>query len=318
MADFNISYIPQQQIDKAKWDHCINLAANGLIYARSYYLDITAPGWDALVLNDYEAVMPLPIRKKWIFSYLFEPPMTPILGVFGNDIPAALVTAFLQSIPPGIRFWDYSLNHFNPLVQGAYPAYTRSNFILPLNNSYKNLVQQYNENTRRNIRKAVKMDCVIKKNIPVDDVIDICRKEFPKFTKVTPDLFDQIKTIFQHPGHQSIAYGVQNSGGDLLATAAFLFCNKRAYYWLVGNNPENRKYNASSLLVDAFIQDYQAQPLLLDFEGSDQPGIADFYRKFGGQPEPFTTIYYNKLPLLFKWYKKPPAHYQLSNGNTSC
>lgn len=315
MADFNISYIPQQHIDKAKWDHCINHAANGLIYARSYYLDITAAGWDALVLNDYEAVMPLPVRKKWMFTYLFEPPMTPILGVFGNHISSALISAFLQSIPPGIKFWDYSLNHFNPLAPEPYPAYIRNNFVLPLHDTYENIARQYHENTSRNIRKAIKMGCVIKKNMAVDEVIAICRNEFPKFTKVTPDLFDQIKKIFHHPGHQSIVYGIQNNEGRLLASAAFLFCNKRAYYWLVGNNPENRQYSASSLLVDAFIHDHQCQPLLLDFEGSDQPGIADFYKKFGGQPESFTTLYYNKLPIPFKWYKKPPAHYQLTNGN---
>ena len=115
MAQFNISYLPQQQIDKTKWDNCINGSSNGLIYARSYYLDITAPGWNALVLNDYEAVMPLPTRKKWIFSYLFEPPMTPILGVFGNQVSGTLVNAFLQAIPATIRSWDYSLNHYNPV-----------------------------------------------------------------------------------------------------------------------------------------------------------------------------------------------------------
>ncbi len=317
MADFNISYIPQLHIDKTKWDDCINRSPNGLIYARSYYLDITAPGWDALVLNDYEAVMPLPIRKKWIFSYLFEPPMTPILGVFGHQLSAALVSAFLQSIPAFIKFWDYSINHFNPLTIGHYPAYTRSNFILPLSDAYENIEQHYHENTRRNIRKAIKMGCVVKKDITIDDVISICRKEFPKFTKVAPGLFDQIKNIFLHTGHQSVLYGIKNSEEELLASAAFLFCNKRVYYWLVGNNPESRQFNASSLLLDAFIRDHQHQPLLLDFEGSDQPGIADFYKKFGGQPEPFTTIYYNKLPIPFRWYKKPPAHYQLSNGNNS-
>ena len=96
MAESNIAYIPQQQIDKTKWDNCINAAANGLLYARSYYLDTTAITWDALVLNDYEAVMPLPIRKKWIFSYLFEPPMTPVLGIFGNHGVVVLAHGILE------------------------------------------------------------------------------------------------------------------------------------------------------------------------------------------------------------------------------
>jgi hypothetical protein len=315
MAESNIAYIPQQQIDKAKWDNCINTAANGLLYARSYYLDTTAITWHALVLNDYEAVMPLPVRKKWIFNYLFEPPMTPVLGVFGNNIPSGLVSGFLQAVPANIKFWDYSLNHFNPLAPGVYPAFTRNNFVLPLNNSYENMQQQYHENTRRNIKKSLKMGCVVRKDIAIDEVINICKMEFPKFTTVTPGLFEQLKKIFLHPGHSSVIYGIENEKGELLASAAFVFFNKRVYYWLVGNTPKSRQYSASSLLVDAFIQDYQDQPLLLDFEGSDNAGVADFYKKFGAQPEPFTTIYYNKLPFPFKFYKKPPKHYQPLTGN---
>ncbi len=317
MADFNISYIPQLHIDKTKWDDCINHAANGLIYARSYYLDITAPGWDALVLNDYEAVMPLPTRKKWIFSYLFEPPMTPILGVFGNDISGTLVSAFLKSIPAHIKFWDYSLNHFNPVTPGIYPAYTRNNFVLPLNADYENIQQQYRENTRRNIAKAIKLGCVTRQHIAIDDVIKICRKQFPLFTTVKPGLFEDLKKIFLHPGHISATYGIEDAQGQLLSAAAFLFFNKRAYFWLVGNAPESRKYNASYLLIDAFISDYQNQPLTLDFEGSDNAGVADFYKKFGAVRESFTTIYYNKLPFPFSLYKKPPRHYALAADHST-
>lgn len=309
MAQFNISYIPQQHIDKAKWDNCIDQAANGLIYTRSYYLDITAPGWAALVLNDYDAVMPLPVRKKLIFTYLFEPPMTPILGVFGNEISVALVNAFLQSIPAGIKFWDYSLNHFNPLLPGVYPAYTRNNFILPLHDSYESIERRYRENTRRNIAKAKRLACVVRKHTAVDDVIKIARQQFPLFTTVKPGLFEDLKKIFLHPGHGSATYGIENGQGQLLSAAAFLFFNKRAYFWLVGNTPESRKYNASYLLIDAFISDYQNQPLTLDFEGSDNAGVAGFYKKFGAVRESFTTIYYNKLPFPFSLYKKPPKHF---------
>ena len=48
----NIQYLSHEQIDKAKWDQCIDNASNGLIYAYSFYLDTMADNWDALVLND--------------------------------------------------------------------------------------------------------------------------------------------------------------------------------------------------------------------------------------------------------------------------
>jgi len=68
-----LSYLPYKQIDKVKWDACIRHSMNRLIYAESVYLDHMAVNWDAIVLNDYEAVMPLPWKKKLGIRYLYQP-----------------------------------------------------------------------------------------------------------------------------------------------------------------------------------------------------------------------------------------------------
>ena len=36
----NIKYVKHKDIDKVKWDACIDNAPNALIYAYSYYLDV--------------------------------------------------------------------------------------------------------------------------------------------------------------------------------------------------------------------------------------------------------------------------------------
>ena len=61
----SVSYLQNKDIDKIKWDKCIDTASNGLIYAYSFYLDTMAKHWDALVMNDYEAVMPITWNKKF-------------------------------------------------------------------------------------------------------------------------------------------------------------------------------------------------------------------------------------------------------------
>ncbi|MEI9956106.1 MAG: hypothetical protein WDM90_07350 [Ferruginibacter sp.] len=43
-----------------------------LIYAQSFYLDAMAANWDAIVFNDYEAVMPLTWKKE-MGDYVFVP-----------------------------------------------------------------------------------------------------------------------------------------------------------------------------------------------------------------------------------------------------
>jgi len=306
-----IQYLTHTAIDKRRWDACIATAANGLIYGHSFYLDTMAANWHALVLNDYEAVMPLPWRKKAGFNYLFQPSMTPILGIFGNDITAGLVQLFLNAIPSTFKLWDISLNHFNPLPPSLpYPVFKRGNFILSLQHPYEHIQAQYHANIKRNMGKAVKKGCIVKKDIPIDEVIRICQKQFPAFTRVEAGLFEKLKVIYCHYIRQAKTYSVTDAEGRTLCACAFLFSGNRAWYWLVGNEPEGRDYGASSLLLDAFIREQANRPLVLDFEGSDDQGVAGFYKKFGAVPEMFTTIYYNRLPFPVNLFKRVPPHYR--------
>ena len=79
-----VQYLSYQQIDKQKWDACIDDTQNGLVYAYTFYLDGMAKHWDALVLDDYEAVMPLPWNKKFGIGYLYTPPFIQQLGIFSK------------------------------------------------------------------------------------------------------------------------------------------------------------------------------------------------------------------------------------------
>ena len=63
-------YLSLDKIDEVKYNECIESAANSRIYAYSWYLDIVADNWDVLVLNDYEALMPLPWRSKFFIKYI--------------------------------------------------------------------------------------------------------------------------------------------------------------------------------------------------------------------------------------------------------
>src|SRR5678810_1090309 len=112
---FTIGYLSHHEIDKTKWDRCIKEADNGLIYGYSFYLDHMAGQWDGLVLNDYEAVMPLTWNKKYGIHYLYQPFLCAQLGLFGKNISTALLEAFLHSIPKKFAYWDIYLNHQNIL-----------------------------------------------------------------------------------------------------------------------------------------------------------------------------------------------------------
>ena len=304
MPSSAIQYLNRSQIDESKWNNCVVNAGNGLLYAYSFYLDAMADNWDALVLNDYEAIMPLPWRKKWGISYLYQPPFCAQLGVFGNEMNAKKVAAFLNFVPKKFRYWDIYLNRNNFFKLPNYSLNERMNFVLPLNKPYEVLEKAYRENIRRNIKKARGYGCTIQKNVSVDEIIQLA-KEQTQQSDTDEQAFEKFALLYNilQIKQQAVSYGVYSLQGQLIASAVFFFSHNRAYYILVGNHPNGRTLGASHVLIDAFITDYAGQNLLLDFEGSDLSKLAFFYSSFGGVDEKYPAVKLNRLPWLVKWMK---------------
>jgi len=77
-----IHYVKREDLMVAKYNDCIENSIQSRIYAFSWYLDIVADNWDVLVLNDYEAVMPVPFRRKFRINYVYPPFWLLELGLF--------------------------------------------------------------------------------------------------------------------------------------------------------------------------------------------------------------------------------------------
>lgn len=309
-----IKYLTNKEIDWRKWDACIRNAPNGLIYAYSIYLSQMAKQCDALVLNDYDAVMPLTWNKKYGFYYLYQPAFTASLGLFGRNIGEQSVKNFLTSIPSKFRLIEISLNHQNnfPAISNGY--YPRSNYILQLNESYEELLKGYRDNHKRNISKAVQAGCRVNKEINVNDVIRL-HQEYLNHTDHTSEtdhsnflslynLLRKTETQIIDEKLNATVYGITGPQNKLLASAVFFFSHNRAYYILVGNHPDGKTIGASHALIDAFIKDHAGQDLILDFEGSDIRNLAFFYSGFGAKEEIYPAIKINKLPWYIRLFKK--------------
>jgi hypothetical protein len=301
----HIQYLEQKSIDRSRWDECISRSANGLIYAHSFYLDALADTWDALVLNDYEAVMPLPWRKKYGIRYIYQPLFAAQLGLFGNGLSAQLLKEFFDAVPKKFRYWDFTLNHANVFALDQYPMQLRSNYVLNLDKDHSSLHSVYRENIRRNIKKALSYGCAARSGIPVKDIIDLTL-QFSADRSVDPQSLERFESLYETLNQKGLAktYGVLSKEGQLLSSCAFFFSHNRAYYILVGNHPNGRTLGASHLLIDAFIKDHASQPLLLDFEGSDLRNLAFFYSSFGASEEKYASIKLNRLPWFLKWMKR--------------
>ncbi|QNA45841.1 GNAT family N-acetyltransferase [Lacibacter sediminis] len=302
-----IKYISHAEIDKQKWDNCVQHAENGLIYAYSWYLDTMADHWDALVLNDYETIMPLTWNKKYGIHYLFQPYFCASLGIFSkNQINAVVTEAFLKKIPKRLRYIDIYLNHNNLFPVEGFQLTERLNFILPLNNPYTEIAEQYRTNLKRNIRKAEQSGLVAKQNIPVEDIIALAKETMQRVSAISDEQLDRFKSLFDLAKNKQLAetLGIYNNTNQLLASAVFLHSHNRWYYILVGNHPNGKTLGASHYLIDRFIATHAGTNTILDFEGSDIRNLAFFYSSYGAIEERYPALRMNRLPKLLKWLKE--------------
>ena len=301
-----INYLTYQQINKTKWDACIDKAENGLIYAYSFYLDAMAKNWDALVLNDYEAVMPLTWNKKYGIHYLYQPPFTACLGVFGRLITAETVSAFLQSVPAKFKYWDIYFNPGDLFKIKDFNLYERMNYVLDLNNNYESLYKAYRDNIKRNIKKSEQFGLNIQKDVSVSAVVALAKEQAGNVSSIDDDDFIRFEKLIQllYKNEKATTYAVYSKEKQLLASAVFFFSHNRAYYIMVGNHPDGKTLGASHALINAFIKDHAGQNILLDFEGSDIPSLAFFYSSFGAVEEKYSAVKLNRLPAAIKWLKK--------------
>lgn len=298
-----IKYLKHDEIDTDKWDGCIDHSVNGMIYAYSWYLGLVNNRWEALVENDYERVMPLTPGRKLGINYLFQPPFTQQLGIFSKSLlNYAVVKEFMEAIPAKYKFIEINLNTHNKFgenMPGYYPWLTHE---LDLISPYENLFANYSDNLKRNLKKAVQAKVSIVENIKPDGVISIFKNNKGKLLPgLKHENYDLLQRMIYVMIYKQLAFvaGAFTETNELCAGAFFIYSKKKAIFYFSATNEVAKATGAMSLLIDHFIQKHAHSHLTLDFEGSNDPNLARFYKSFGASEVKYPHIKVNKLnPLI--------------------
>jgi hypothetical protein len=303
-----VRYLQNNEIDKLSWDSCVNSSLNSLPGALSWYLDLVCPGWNALVLDDYAAVMPLTGKRKLGIDYLFQPYFTQQLGIFS---PLRLTQAdtgqFLASIPGFFKYIDICLNAANKPLGDGFTFTARQNYQLDLSASYIYLANAYHRNCRRNIQKAIHGGLEVKRGPSpaiftrfihqyLDNKLVALRKSFyPLLLKVT-------SASLQHNNGEIL--GVYARDGSLLAAGWFLNGAGRCVFEVCASSESGRENQAMYLIVDQMIRNLAGTGVIFDFAGSNLPGVAYFNAGFGAYKQIYYAVKKNLLPWPLKMIKK--------------
>lgn len=298
-----IQYLQHNQIDCAKWDATITDCGN--IYAYSWYLDVVHPDWEALVEDDYQVVMPLTSGKKFGVQYLFQPYFVQQLGIFSKQpLSPEKTTEFLNAIPKKFRFCEIRMNEGNVFEESVKGVDYHRNTLLDLHRSYDEIHANYHQNTKRNLAKAEANNLQIVNTVIPFHVVALFRDNrgalLDKWGDVEYKVMTRLATVAQKRG-QAFILGVTEKGvGELLSAAIFMKANNRITFLFSGLKQEGKDKQAMTYLLDQVIQKYAGQPLVFDFEGSDDDNLARFYLGFGGEEVKYPSYTFNNLSPIGK------------------
>ncbi len=279
-----INHIQHKDIDYKRWDQCISTAVNHFIYAYSWYLDIVSPDWEALTDDNYDYVMPLPVKRRFYIPYLVQPFLTQQLGFFSSKpLTEEILQQFIKKIP----YYSYEL-HLNEKIE--HPEITlMPNYVLQLNKSYKETASKYSKNTQRNIDKAIKSKLKVIKESDNNTFMNFYQEIS---THLKSDDFEIILKVLDKAKENNALeiYIVKNENNETCAALALLISSERLTYFLPASNAAGKKNCSMFFLVDELIKKYAGQNLIFDFEGSSIEGIARFYKGFGAENQPYYSI----------------------------
>lgn len=301
-----IKYLEHNEIDKAKWDLCINQAINRLPYAFSWYLDVVSPNWHALVSDDYKFVFPLTWRNKMGFNYLYQPLFTQQLGIF-SSIPVSFAVSndFLNAIPSKFKLIEINLNSFNPAAGNKFVASKRLNFEMDLSLSYEEIRKFYSDNQKRNINKAKKNE--LKINQPdISEVISLFKNDRGlKVERMKNESFELLRRLYSALKQKGISYirGVSD-GSQTICGGIFIQTEYRIIFLFSGNTVIGKSSGAMSFLIDSVIQENSNKKIILDFEGSNDLGLARYYSSFGSIEHVYLHLKKNTLPFPVRLFKR--------------
>ena len=256
--------------------------------------------WDAIILDDYEGAIALPLKSVYGFKQLYQPAFIQQCVWFGK----LLNTDQLKKLAKLLNTY-FSDIHFNSNISIPISVpKLRTNLILDLNNDSQQIMNGFSKSLRKNLRKE-ESTAIQYKEVPSADLSiklyknaysslnpQLDEKEYSKFYKLS------LKASEQDKAKSYIAYNDTGREDIVLAAITLMKSHGRLHYVLGAPTEEGKNKNALSVLLWKVMKEYAGENMLFDFEGSSIPNVADFYKSFGAKEESFYEYSWTPHPVF--------------------
>lgn len=277
-------FLKPSQIDRSKWDSAASSFGGGNACFQSWYLDAVSKEWNALILGDYNYIMPLPTKTKGFFRIAYQPFFSRQLGIIGEEpINETLIQLFLDALPKTYGQFMIGFPELNSIQIPNYSYHTYPYQVLGLDRSAEELRSGYSENASRILKKLEKSS-VTYRDVEAKVVADLFAEETSgKIDHIGPDDIQRLQRLFEAAinTNSGRAVGAFTENGELLATGFFVIYGDTVNYLKGASTEAGRANGAMYGLMDHMITSYSSSHSVFDFGGSKIPSIAGFFKKFG-------------------------------------
>lgn len=285
-----IKRIKRKDLDLEKYTRCLAQSINYMIYAEHWYLDIlTNKQWDCLILNDYEAIMPLPFVKKFGIKFISQPIYCQQLGVFhSKNFTKELFLEFQKILQTNIVRY-YCFNEQNVLDYEIENA-TKLNQILSLNFDYDSYTSTIRKNRKQEIRKGLPKQFSIVESSNDQSFIALLKEDYQEIKNNLS--LDKLQLLVIEIQNRNLGKTISILEEGKVVASSFYIVSGNRLIQLCNAKRINYSINFNTFIVDFMIKKYTKKGLILDFEGSSIKGVNEFNLSFRAENR-YLKVYQN-------------------------
>lgn len=287
-----IRRLKYNEIDFEKYSKCLENSAQKNWYARKEVLDQLSGKWHILVYNDYEAVMPVPLKRKFALNLVVMPLFCQQLGVFSSKDDFKINDQFLNFLKNRYNIFSYSFNHYNSFSKD-----------LDKKKNYTIQISDYILLRRKKYFKGRKSTAKCAQHLIYKE-IDFSEESFSFMQKNFKGL-SKDGDVEKYRKYLNFLYtnnSLKLSGAYLdekLINIAVLI-DEKDQLSLLGliNDEEYKDENGPSFLIDKILSFYIHEKKF-NFMGSNIRGIEVFFKSFGAELQEYPTLENKILKKFF-------------------
>ena len=284
--------------DKRKWDQMVASDAQLDFFSLTWVWDVLHPNWQMLCDDSGNYLGLLPIANKFGISYRMQPFFIRSIGFVESSTDS--YSELMSFVANSARYVHLNFTGNQEMQKCEKGRFQQ----LDITKGINDLRTDYSTNAKRLLKKTPVSFCLETIDSPAEFVSFFKEQkgeELNGFTSlVWKRLLDLLLAIKKH-GLLTI-YAIKEKN-EILAAGAFI-SYKGTFYFLKGTaTAEAKKNGAMYYLLDEVISMIHETHHTLDFVGSNNEAISQFYRKFGAVDMPYSILKKNNLPSLLRILK---------------